>query len=423
MQLKKSPLIIFWGSVLLALTGFMPVRATVMVGDVTSYGKTYINYFMNHGYLERDKPYLYEYSVKALERVRQQLVKEGKITDIWVVLKVPSTVFKLDSEKSVLEKKATCNLGYGDTVGNPPAPELDNCYSIYFVGEPNYQNFLTMLLALPQVTEQQPSVVIDNLEELTKSFSVRASTYSGGAYFSKPVWSPNSDLVAFGIWKDGLFNYEIYDVKEDKYFQTAALNHHVAAEPIWSPNSRYLVFASLSDINIFDTSSGQTRRLDISGETNGKNFETLLSFDIVENKLLYAFDKNLLTDYAIYELDPKATVPGLRAQDVSYLSWGRPGGDGFKQVTSPDGRFEAKVVDTVQGSTRSVNKLIQTNPPPSAGRSQPPELPSDRKGLQAIVWPSLGVIGGIMVFWVGWLLGARHARTQLSATHSGSPNQ
>ena len=65
MQLKKSPLIIFWGSVLLALTGFMPVRATVMVGDVTSYGKTYINYFMNHGDLERDKPYFYYYSVKS----------------------------------------------------------------------------------------------------------------------------------------------------------------------------------------------------------------------------------------------------------------------------------------------------------------------------------------------------------------------
>lgn len=285
-----------------------------MVGDVANYGKTYLNYFMNHDYIERDKPYLYEFSVKALERVRLQLAHEGKIEDIWVVFEIPSPVFKLESSLTRIEKSSKCQISYGQG-----SAELNDCYRVYFVGEPNYNDFLTILLALQQIKEKEESVAIESLKNYAASNNLLNRNYLGGIYYAKPVWSPNSKYVAFGVWQDGQVFYEVYDTSQNKYLRSDPLDQMVATEPIWSPDSQNLIFASLLEVKIFEIETGETKSVDVSKFSKGRNFETLLSFDDLEGKLIFAFDTNLLANYTIYEYDPQSGQCTLRARDVDYI--------------------------------------------------------------------------------------------------------
>ena len=412
MTIKKIPKVIST-LLILASAHFIlgnSVKATVEVGEIKGYGKTYINYFMNHDYIGRDKLYLYEYSVKALERVRKQLVKEGKLKDNWVVWKIPSAVFELESEKTVLEKKVTCSLSYGETGGNYPVSELNECYSIYYVGYQSYQNLLALLLTLPRLTDQNPKITVDNIEELSNNFKQQVQIYAGGIYFSNPVWSLDSKFAAFGIWNDGLFSYEVYDVEQEKYFKTDSLKYEIATEPIWFPTGRYFSYASLSEINVFDVTTGKTENVDISNLTDNKNFELLLSYDVDENRILFAFDKNLLSNYDIYEIDLQTFETRLRARDVVYLSWRNTAkNDLIKHTTSPDGRYKAIVEAKVEGSSRSVSKIAVTNELSEFDTSTKQLVSHPIKEVSKLIiwvfWAGTGVAGGITLFLTGWLIG------------------
>lgn len=389
------------------------VTATVMVGEIESYGKTYINYFMNHNYIPRDKLYLFEYSVKALEKARMQLVKEGKLEEKWVVWEIPSSTFELKSDKTIIEKKEKCELSYGESSGIYPARELDKCYSIYYVGNTSYQSFLALLLTLPQLSDQNSKIIIDSLDQLSNNFQQQIRTYSGGIYFSKPVWSLDSKFVAFGIWNDGIFNYEVYDISNEKYLKTDILKQDIATEPIWFPTGRYLAFGSLSEINIFDVITGKTDNINISHLISGQNYELLLSYDTNRNKILFAFDTNLLSNYDIYEIDLKTKNIQLRTKDVGYLSWRKDiDRDSLKKATSPDGQYEATVEDRVEGSIKTVNKITNIDSQISkVGIESKEESPTvNDKKVKYVVLLIMSFIGLVGTFLFGWFMSLRYSK-------------
>lgn len=377
--------------------------ATVEVGDVASSGRTYINYFANHNYLPKDRTLLYAYSVRALEKIRQRLVAEGKLDNIPVIFNIPSDVFPLDSPNTTIKKTTSCRLGYGDTSADPAAPEIENCYYIYFVGKPDFRTFLALLVSTAQLSPPKLSQDIPDLESLSVGLGSTLAPYLGTSYYSQPVWSPDSRFTVFGVWQDGVYSGEIYDVQADSYTSLPALDGNVAVEPVWSPDSRYLVFASLSQIQSFDTNTKATQAINISSQTNGKNYDLLISFSPSENLILYAFDTNLLAGYQIYEFHPRAVDPILRAGDVSSINW-EPGYFGQSQ-TSPDGRYEARTDLT----SRSVKSLSPASPPPQSTPTQVPS-PTDLPPRNNFPWLFVAAVAGIVFFATGWLLGSRKSR-------------
>lgn len=331
-------------------------NATVMVGDVESHGKTYINYFMNHNYIKRDKPYLYEFSAKSLEGVRRELVINQKLQDIMVLLEIPSPIFNQDLNESKIQIKSDCQIGYGDTVGTGAA-RLSKCYHIYFVGEPSYDKFLTLLLALQNVKEEGEPIAIESIENYAKTNKIYLTDYPGRQYYTDPVWSSDSRLVSFGVWIDGTVYFEVYDTLSSQFFVTDPLDGMIATEPVWSADGNYLFFSSLSEVGWFDTNTKITKKIELDEMTEGNNYEVLLSFEPVEIKLLFAFDKNLLTGYEVYELDPASGMIEKRMSDIGYLSWQRDKPRNLYTVTSPNGLWEARASGGVNYDIREINKV------------------------------------------------------------------
>jgi hypothetical protein len=313
--MKKIALTMFTNSVrkyfllvvfLLFALPFQNASATVISGYIfeSTSSKVFINLFVNHNYYSRDIPFRYTHQVEALEVVHATLSDQGKIQDIPILIFPPSQFFTGPSQHTLISLKANCSINSGDAAGDSSYDRsLGVCYEMYVEEELNHENLLVLTLELQKLEAQGQQREISNIDELKQELSADLKEFQSITLDFDPIPSPDGRFHIAIAWKDGQVRFELSNQALSTTQTLEFLEEYMAVQPIWSPDSQYVAYASLDEIKIFDVDKNTTETLSISSLFEGSHVETLISFQISENKLTFAGDTNLLDDYKIYEYD------------------------------------------------------------------------------------------------------------------------
>lgn len=351
-----------------SLFALVPAFATIMVWhEVPAFdNKLRILYASNHGYVEQYRQMLFFQWQKSFKAARNRLVAEGKIEDLPILITIPSPVFEIDPDVTEISLLNSCETPTGDSGQTPD--QLGRCYLIEYVGNDNYKNFLTAIVATAYVEEEVP-VLIENLESFESFIDVELPNFSSPINYYNPVWSPDSSFVVFNKSADGdqsfvlktNDNKNIGEFKLDKGYSDGIV--------VWSADSRYFFVSSLRSVGLYDIANSVWTELELPAtDPDGQhsNWELAMMYDAGTEKLMLSRDLGFFADYELLSLNPETHEFESLAKGLSAPYW-YPF-EGFRRVTlddkktSPNGRYLAylsPVNPRDSGNNALIDKLFE----------------------------------------------------------------
>lgn len=369
------------------------VFGTVVVGSTLSDSthKVNVNYFVNHDYIAQYRPMFFARSVDALAVARDRLVNTNKLEDIPILIIIPSGAVQTTPNTTEISKKSNCEITYGDS-GYPPN-NIGKCYKIHYLERDSYANFLSLLASLTQLTSVGQKLVINNIEVTKTNFHSEISALQNIVKHYYPVWSPDGRHLVYTKVEDGVVNHIVNNVEGVKIETLNIQGTAQVSTPLWSSDSRYVSIASLDSILVYDTSVDKIVNINLPDYEGSANLETLISFDTARDKLLIAFDTNLLDRYELLEYDFKTGQMITLASDLYRPTWPHiPSADDYLKAlkaTSPDGKHEA-VIDNESATTIPVVNNLITESKQKVG------VPSEvKKVYKSKTSSNLIILGGV----------------------------
>jgi hypothetical protein len=284
------------------------VFASVETWNVCGESPVFFNFSANHDYYSRDIPVKYSYEAKVLSAIRQKLVGQKRIQNVPVIFRISSPLFgKLPSPQIVLEKNGCLIENEEDE------KSLGMCYIISLDNSYDFPDFLVFMLALQKLTDKDKIIFDDPIVFKTmKSLLNRdISTFQNVSIRLDVIPSPDRRCLAYVVWERGGCTFKVSNA-DGEIKSLEPLFSYPALKPIWSLDSRYLAYASLKDIKIFDTRSNRTTTVSMDSLEKVIRNELLMVFIPGSNYLIFAFDTNLFSDYDIFVYKPyQPDQPGM----------------------------------------------------------------------------------------------------------------
>lgn len=314
-MVRSSLLVVFAILLVFIATPTKNIPAIVEVWSyVESHSKVFINFSSPYDYYTRDIPFRYIHEADGLNFVRQDLVNQGKIQDLPILISLPFS--SLDPAQVSLEKNGLLRQNEADE------KPLGECYKIHVVGKPTYGDLATLVAALQHLKEKKQKIEILSLEKLKGELSQDLARYQNIVQHFDPIWSPNGRFLLYTVWSDGEVFFELFDAKSKTTLRLEPLNDYMVVRPVWSGNSRYIAYASLNEVKVFDVTKKNTQTVALTSLLEGGRLETLISFDVSKGKLLFAADTNGLTSYHIYSYALRKQTVTPVTLDASRPEWG-----------------------------------------------------------------------------------------------------
>lgn len=268
-------------------------------GQATTYGssvyqdnKFYINYFENWGYPAIATELTHD--VVVLESVRHDMVNQNKINDHNVL--IDSTVsLGNDDSQITLEKKENCNLDYGDEGGS--ARPIGSCYHIQTFSQ-NIRELTAMTLALEKLSGKIGSLNFAKAD-LVSEYQNQIDSYLSATQYYYPVWSPNNKYVAVTFWRNAAAGLELYSGSGQLVRELETPAGYFFTAPFWSADSKYLIYASMGEIKIFNAENFSTKTITLE-QYFGSRMELTMNFLWDNSGLQFSADQDLYASYPVY---------------------------------------------------------------------------------------------------------------------------
>lgn len=304
-----------------------------------------LNFFANYDYFSRDVPFRYVHELEALDVVRSALVRAGRVQDLPIVITVPSPLFVVSPKNTQISLEQNCSIHPNDDAGEPRS--IGKCYRIHVVEESSHENLLALTTALQRLTSGKLKIVITDIQSLKREEV--GGSFKDISHVFDPAWSPDGHLLLYTVWQDGMARFEVMDPTSNTVRPLQPLKDYMVARPIWSPDSRYIAYASLNEIRLYDTKTDTTQTILLTELLKDANYETVLSFSVSNDRLTFAGDTNLFSQYHVYNYDPLQQRPEPIALDSPRPEWAVTftwdAYSSLRRVESPTGRWVASIKD------------------------------------------------------------------------------
>jgi len=265
--------------------------------------RIFINFCSNADRFSHDILFEYRHEIEALDYVKNVLVKEKKIKDIPILIILPRDFPGWGPGSEVWIKPPGVQGGIQISIESnglllqdeEDFSKIGPCYAIYIPGQKeSYEKLLILTLALQFLTPETEKIEVSNISELKKSLEQDLAKFSNISRHFDPVSSPVGQSVVYAAWHNGLVDFELVSPASKAGRKLEPLEGYMASLPLWSPDSRYLAYASLQEIKVFDSRTNRTATIPVLEllRSNHKEItaigEVLLSFEKTAGELWFA---------------------------------------------------------------------------------------------------------------------------------------
>ena len=294
------------------------IFATVISETVVhSNAGVFITFSHNHDYYRRDRLFIYKNEVDALEFVQQKLISQNRIQDIPIIIKLPLPKWLSVAERKLqisLESKYSLNEGEGEIY-------FGRCYIVELDSEEiNHEDLLVLIAMLQKLTPEEPKTRDIDFKKMKNSWSKELAEFQN-VIQKYPISAPNKQFLFNTIWQDGVVHFELLNVAANTIQELEPLDGYLAVNPLWSKDSRYVAYASLKEIKIFDTNTNTAKTISLSSILEPKNLEIIISFNVSNDSLKFSIDTNALSNYNSYVYDLKKKNIVETALDTPRPKW------------------------------------------------------------------------------------------------------
>jgi len=317
--------------------------------------KVFINFSASYSYFSHSIPLEYWHNLSGLEYVREHLVSQKKIQDIPILIVIPSLLFGANSKQIKISLEEEGFLLKNEGESHDDKISIGRCYKIYIPGTPSYENLLLLLISTVNLSPEKREILITDISQLEKDLSASTINFHNIIQHFDPVWSPDGKSVAYTVWQDGKVHLEVISFLKKSVRKIEPLDGYIACDAVWSQNSRYLAYASLKEIKIFDTFEDKTQTIPVLPllQSNEEEpvclCEILISFDTSGEEFLFSADKSLFSCYDVYSYNLKQKNITVIAKNKKRPEWAERWKEDKYRVSpvvktkSPDGRYTASI--------------------------------------------------------------------------------
>lgn len=332
-----------------------PGVASVLVGDVieSSSERVFINVFGNHG-VEMGVVVPAIHQAEALDVVRWELVRKGKIRDLPILVVVPSALFGGPHPVAISHQRE-CAASYGETT--TPTKIIGECYLIELSPSYSLEDLLAMMVALPDVSRGVAQINVGDRAAFRAARSTEIRRFRNLTLHFDPVWSPDGKRLLYTVWRFGKVRFELLEPSTRAVTRLEPLDGYMIARPRWSDDSRFIAYAASGMVKLFDAHTRITRTFRPKDTSGG--MQTLIQFE--GTRLRFAFDVNWGGGYEVYiydtasrevqQLAPNTGLPDAGGHNLWRHASMRP-------VRSQSGRYVA-IFTFVDGQRRIKLKALQ----------------------------------------------------------------
>ena len=289
------------------------------------------------------------HEVEALDVVRQALLRQQRIHDLRILIRGPWQ--GPDPRRISLQRD--CQVYYGE--GSGPDIHLGDCYLIELAPD-SFENLLAMTVVLPELSAGIPAVEVKDFAALRTRQSAEIQRFRSLILHFDPIWSPNGTHLLYTVWEAGKVHIEVLEPPSPAAIRLEPLEENMATRPVWSADSRFIAYASLGTVKVFDT---QTRSIQTLRPKTG-GYVMVLQFE--GSRLLFSHDTNGYGGGQYYAYDT-ARREILDLGTSAIVPWSAEGVDFDRHASveprrSPTGRYVATFA-FVDGQRRIRVKTLQ----------------------------------------------------------------
>jgi len=304
----------------------------------------------------------FQHEAEAIDFVRRALVRQGKIQDLPVAVAVVFEAAKPSRVALVPGCTAWEGQGGGQLVGR--------CYVVLYrgalspEGRDGHENLLALTVSLPGLSPARVGIDFSDLNAVKTARAAEIASFSGIVQHFDPIWSPDGTRLLYTVWDSGRIRLELLDPSSGNVTRLEPLEGQMTVRPIWSDDSRFVAYASLQTVKVFDTQTRTTRTL--RRQTSSSEMRTAILFEGARLRILF---DHMTTEGELLDYD--AAQGNLQKQQYASGA-GRPEWvrraekhglaldlhASLKPVRSPTGRFVA-FFTFVDGQRRIEVKALQ----------------------------------------------------------------
>src|SRR5439155_816863 len=230
---------------------------------------------------------------------------------------------------------------------------IGRCYVVLYRGalsperRDGHENLLALTVSLPGLSPARVGIDFNDLSAVKTARAAEIASFSGIVQHFDPIWSPDGARLLYTVWDSGQIRLELLDPSSGNVTRFEPLEGQMTVRPIWSDDSRFVAYASLQTVKVFDTQTRTTRTL--RRQTSSSEMRTAILFEGARLRILF---DHMTTEGELLDYD--AAQGNLQKQQYASGA-GRPEWvrraekhglaldlhASLKPVRSPTGRFVA----------------------------------------------------------------------------------
>src|SRR2546422_2019564 len=216
----------------------------------------------------------FQHEAEAIDFVRRALVRQGKIQDLPVAVAQVFETGKPSRVALVPGCTAWEGQGGGQLVGR--------CYVVLYrgalspEGRDGHENLLALTVSLPGLSPARVGIDFSDLNAVKTARAAEIASFSGIVQDFDPVWSPDGTRLLYTVWDSGRIRLKLLEASSGMVTKLEPLEAYMATRPIWSDDSRFVAYASLRTVKVFDTRTEATRAIRSQASPSGEAYAVML---------------------------------------------------------------------------------------------------------------------------------------------------
>jgi len=226
------------------------------------------------GTLPNDVRFWFQHEAEAIDFVRRALVRQGKIQDLPIAF---AHVFE-PAKPSRVALVPACTASEGQGSGQL----IGRCYVVFYRGalsperRDGHENLLALTVSLSGLSPARVGIDFNDLDAVRTARAAEIASFSGIVQHFDPIWSPNGTWLLYTVWDSGQIRLELLEASSGTVTKLEPLETYMATRPIWSDDSRFIAYASLRTVKVFDTHTRATRAIRSQASPSGEAYAVML---------------------------------------------------------------------------------------------------------------------------------------------------